>query len=224
MIYKSYSELEGKHSFFSPSQSSWLNWFLDYKDGKLTKDQLYEIVYNAYSSKVAADNGTKIHEIACKWIKRGRHLPKSKVALRAILWDEIGKDSDFVDDLVLQTLYMYVNDAIDNSMTPELTLKMSDDAFGTTDCVCMQKGKRKDILKIHDLKTGKTPAKMRQLFVYAAYYCYDYNIDPKSIDIECKIYQLGEIQVDHPDPEFIQLIIDSVNFGTDIVSKMKGER
>lgn len=222
MIYKNYSELEGKHSFFSPSQSTWLNWFLDYKDGKMTKKDLYDMVRESYASKVAKDNGTKIHEIACKWIKLGRHLPKSRIALRTLLWDEIGKDSDFVDDLVLQTLYMYVNDSIDEGMTPELGIKMSDDAFGTSDSIVLKKGTHRDVLKIHDLKTGKTPAKMRQLFIYAAYFCYDYDIDPRSIDIECKIYQLGEVKVDSPDPEFIQFIIDSVKFGSDIVSKMKG--
>ena len=154
--------------------------------------------------------------------RRGRHLPKSRIALRTLLWDEIGKDSDFVDDLVLQTLYMYVNDSIDEGMTPELGIKMSDDAFGTSDSIVLKKGTHRDVLKIHDLKTGKTPAKMRQLFIYAAYFCYDYDIDPRSIDIECKIYQLGEVKVDSPDPEFIQFIIDSVKFGSDIVSKMKG--
>ena len=79
MIYKNYSELEGKHAFFSPSQSSWLNWFLDYKEGKMTKEQLYDAIHEAYASKVAKDNKAKNIEMKELGLKKLAYPIKKEI-------------------------------------------------------------------------------------------------------------------------------------------------
>ena len=95
-----------------------------------------EKVEETYSKWRAAQKGTKLHAFAADCIRLGQKLPRSK-----------------------QTLNMYVNDAIGFKMTPEQILYYSPNCFGTADAIIF----RNDFLRIHDLKTGETPAKMEQL-------------------------------------------------------------
>lgn len=92
-----------------------------------------EKVEETYSKWRAAQKGTKLHAFAAECIRLGQKLPRSK-----------------------QTLNMYVNDAIGFKMTPEQILYYSPNCFGTADAIIF----RNDFLRIHDLKTGETPAKM----------------------------------------------------------------
>ena len=84
-----------------------------------------------------------------------------------------------------QTLNMYVNDAIGFKMTPEQILYYSDNCFGTADAILF----RNNFLRIHDLKTGKIPAHMEQLEIYAALFCLEYKVKPADIEMELRIYQ-----------------------------------
>lgn len=95
----------------------------------------------SYRNYLATLKGTELHDFAARCIKLGQKLPKSK-----------------------KTLNMYVNDAIGYRMTPEQVLYYSDNCFGTADSISF----KDSLLRIHDLKTGVTPAHMEQLEIYAA--------------------------------------------------------
>ena len=114
---------------------------------------------------------------------------------------------------------MYVNDAIGFKMTPEQVLFYSENCFGTTDAISF----RNNFLRIHDLKTGVTPAHMEQLMIYAALFCLEYRIKPSEIDIELRIYQSDEIIVFNPTAEDIVPIMDRVVTSDKIISKIKQE-
>ena len=63
---------------------------------------------------------------------------------------------------ILETLLPFVNDAIGFRMYPEIILYYSINCFGTTDAIIFDEFNK--ILRIHDFKSGITPAKMDQLF------------------------------------------------------------
>ena len=101
---------------------------------------------------------------------------------------------------------MYVNDAIGFKMTPEQVLYYSEFAFGTADAISF----RNNMLRIHDLKTGVTPAHMEQLLIYAALFCLEYNHKPGEIKMELRLYQNDEIVHHEPTAEDIAPIMDKV--------------
>ena len=90
---------------------------------------------------------------------------------------------------------MYVNDAIGFKLRPEQILYYSPNCFGTADAIDL----RGDLLRIHDLKTGKVPAHIEQLMIYAALFCLEYGIKPSDIDTELRIYQGDDILVENYD-------------------------
>ena len=85
-------------------------------------------------------------------------------------------------------------------MTTEQVLFYSDNCFGTTDTICF----RNNFLRIHDYKSGVTPARMEQLEIYAALFCLEYKKKPSDIDIELRIYQSNEILYHEPTSEDIR--------------------
>ena len=112
-----------------------------------------------YANRKAAELGTRLHAWAAETIKLGIKQPKSK-----------------------KTIYQYVNDAIGFKMEPEVVLFYSERFFGTADAISF----RNNVLRIHDLKTGKTPVHIEQLMVYAALFCLEYRVKPSDIEIELK--------------------------------------
>ena len=150
----------------------------------------------SYRSYLATLKGTELHDFAAKCINLGQKLPKSK-----------------------KTLNMYVNDAIGYRMTPEQVLYYSDNCFGTADSISF----KDNLLRIHDLKTGVTPAHMEQLEIYAALFCLEYKIKPADIDIELRIYQSDDILVFNPTVEDIVPIMDKIITSDKIISKIKEE-
>ena len=135
------------------------------------------------TNKQAAEMGTRFHEWAKQTIDLGIKQPKSK-----------------------KTLYAYVNDAIGYKMSTEVILYYSPRFFGTADAISF----RHNCLRIHDLKTGKTPVHVEQLLVYAALFCLEYKVKPGDIDIELRIYQNDDILVIEPTAEDIVPIIDKI--------------
>lgn len=135
-----------------------------------------------FSKYRAAQKGTELHALACQAIKLGVKLQ--------------GKN----------TLSLYVNDAIGFKMEPEVLLYYSDNCFGTADTVSF----RKNFLRIHDYKSGVTPASISQLEVYDALFCLEYGIKPNDIETENRLYQSGEVLVHHPEPEIIFAIMDKI--------------
>lgn len=128
------------------------------------------------------------------------------------------------------TLAMYVNDAIDQKMTPEVILCYNEFAFGTADAIFFDERTMK--LKIFDLKTGATPVikfddlgfcVLEQCEIYAAYFCLEYDIDPSLLDIELRIYQNGERFIEVPDLDRLLTICSIVKHHSDILYMLKGE-
>lgn len=136
-----------------------------------------------YKNYLATLKGTELHDFAAKAINLGVKLPKAK-----------------------KTLNMYVNDAIGYSMTPEQVLYYSPNCFGTADSISF----RNNFLRIHDLKTGETPAHIEQLMIYAALFCLEYRVKPGEIKFELRIYQFDDIMICNPTVEDILPIMDKI--------------
>lgn len=155
-----------------------------------------ERTLEVYSNKKAAELGTRLHAWAKETIDLGIKQPRSK-----------------------KTLYSYVNDAIGFQMSTEVVLFYSERFFGTADAISF----RDNVLRIHDLKTGKIPVKMEQLRIYAALFCLEYRIKPGTIDIELRIYQNDEILYDMPTAEDIGPIMDKIIHLNKILEKLEYE-
>ncbi len=151
---------------------------------------------HAYNKFQATKKGVILHAFAAQCITLGQKLPKSK-----------------------KTLNQYVNDAIGYRMMPEQILYYSDNCFGTTDAISF----RKNLLRIHDLKTGETPAHMEQLEVYAALFCLEYDMHPSKIDIELRIYQNDDVLVLNPETDMIDSIMQKIIVFDKAINKIKYE-
>lgn len=142
-----------------------------------------EKLIRTYTALQAKARGTRLHELAKELIELKIRLPEN-----------------------IETLNMYVNDAIDLDMTPEQVLFYSEYAFGTADAISF----RQNRLRIHDLKTGSGRTSMIQPEIYAAYFCLEYDVNPKDIFIELRIYQNCEVAIHEPDPDEIFHIMDKI--------------
>ena len=151
-------------------------------------------VADAYRNFLATQKGTMLHAFAAQCITLGQKLPKSQ-----------------------KTLNMYVNDAIGFKMTPEQILYYSDNCFGTADAILF----RNNFLRSQDLKTGKIPAHMEQLEIYAALFCLEYRVKPGDIEMELRIYQNNEILYHNPTAEDIAPIMDSIITFDKVIKKIK---
>ena len=117
-----------------------------------------------------------------------------------------------------KTLYAYVNDAIGFQMSTEVVLFYSERFFGTADAISFRNG----VLRIHDLKTGKTPVHMEQLEIYAALFCLEYKVKPGEIEMELRIYQNNEVIVHNPTAEDIVPIMDKIVHLNKILERLDG--
>lgn len=148
-----------------------------------------------FNNKKAAEMGTKLHHWAKETIDLGIKQPRSK-----------------------KTLYAYVNDAIGFQMETEVVLYYSDYFYGTADAISFRDG----ILRIHDLKTGKTQVKREQVMIYAALFCLEYKVDPKDIHIECRIYQNDDVDIFEPTVENIVSIINKIVHFNKLLERYEG--
>lgn len=153
-----------------------------------------EKLVQTYRNSLAVQRGTELHEFAAQCIRLGQKLPRSH-----------------------RTLNMYVNDAIGFHMTPEQVLYYSDNCFGTADSISF----RNNFLRIHDLKTGTTPASMDQLLIYEALFCLEYRVDPRKIQNELRIYQLDDMQIMNPEPDVIIDICDRIKRADKIINQIR---
>ena len=136
-----------------------------------------------YMNRKASEMGTRLHAWAKDTIDLGLKQPRTK-----------------------KTIYAYVNDAIGYRMETEVVLFYSERFFGTADAISF----RNNLLRIHDLKTGKHPANMEQLEIYAALFCLEYKVKPSDIKMELRIYQNDEIIVHIPESEDIVKIMQKI--------------
>lgn len=152
-----------------------------------------------YINRKAAEQGTKLHQWAKDTIDLGIKQPRSQ-----------------------KTLYAYVNDAIGFKMSTEVVLYYSDRFFGTADAISF----RDNVLRIHDLKTGKVGKiedHMEQLEIYAALFCLEYKIKPGEIDMELRVYKTDKVLVHTPTAEDIVPIMDKIIHLNKIVEKIDKE-
>lgn len=150
----------------------------------------------AYARFMSIQRGTELHDLARRLISLGVRLPKSN-----------------------HTLNMYVNDALSYHMRPEQILFYSPNCFGTADAICF----RKNLLRIHDLKTGVTPASMHQLEIYTALFCLEYGYKPDRIDIELRIYQSDDVEIHQPEAMDISAIMDKIVTFDKVIERLKTE-
>ena len=150
----------------------------------------------SFRNALAAQRGTELHEFAAQCIRLKQKLPRAN-----------------------KTLNMYVNDAIGFGMTPEQPLYFSENCFGTADTISF----RNKFLRIHDFKSGVTPAKMEQLEIYAALFCLEYNHKPGDIEMELRIYQCDQVMVHNPTAEDILPIMDKIITFDKIIDRIKIE-
>jgi len=136
-----------------------------------------------YVTVRAAQRGTELHAFAHEAIRLGIPLPETPT-----------------------TLNMYVNDGIGYKMEVEQPLYYSDNCFGTPDTLCFRDG----LLRVHDLKTGVTPASAHQLEIYVALFCLEYVITPHEIELELRIYQNDQVAYFQPFAETIVHIMDKI--------------
>ena len=153
-----------------------------------------EKLISVYEKRIlAVERGTRLHEYACSAIELNRKQPKSK-----------------------DTVCMYINDAIGYRMTPEQTLYYSDLCYGTADAIMFDP--KKKLLRIHDLKTGETPAHMDQLITYAALFFleyqnqikFEYGLTINDIMVELRIYQNCEVVPYLPSPDELLTRMDTI--------------
>lgn len=145
----------------------------------------------------AARRGTELHAFAHEAVRLGIKLPRGS-----------------------KTVNAYVNDAIGYRMHVEQTLVYSTNCYGCADSIAFAK----DLLRIHDLKTGTIPGSMHQLEIYAALFCLEYGAKPGQIEIELRIYQNDAIEISIPEVDLIaHLMSKIVVFDQHIENlKMKG--
>lgn len=140
-------------------------------------------LYEVFMNTMDAALGTRLHSFAAEAIRLKRRMP---------------------DDT--QTLNSYVNDAIGFRMSPEVILMATPNAFGTADAI----GFHDNVLRIHDLKNGVTPAKWDQLLIYACYFLIEYRFKPNEIKIILRIYQNDTIMELEPELDDLTHIIDKI--------------
>ena len=155
-----------------------------------------EKALEVYQNKKADEMGTRLHEWAKQTIDLGIKQPKSR-----------------------KTIYAYVNDAIGFKMDTEVVLFYSERFFGTADAISFRNG----MLRIHDLKTGKTTVHMEQLMIYAALFCLEYKVKPEEIEMELRIYQNDQVIFHNPTPDEISNIMEQIVRLDKLLSKVDRE-
>lgn len=215
MNYNAHLELRGKHAAFGASQSGW---------SEKSPEEILEWHIRSYAQSV----GTAIHDICRKHIKRRFKLTKSaKNEIILSLIEDYGIPLYVIDgmanfDILYATAMLYVNDAIAFRMVAEQPVCYSDLFFGTADSITELDYifDRKE-LRIHDLKTGIQPAKMRQLEIYAAEVCLEYGLHPEELNTELRIYQASEILFHKPTPDELYFRMDQIKQYDAIVNNIR---
>lgn len=207
MNFNKHSEYEGKHALLSASKYSWLN----YDDDK---------IMGAYISSFATTIGTLVHAYAKDKILYRQPMEDNRSEKNALLLHLLKNDIPFqvipLDNL-FYNLIPYVNDAIGYKMTPEQVLYYSDFSFGTADAISFSR----NVLRIHDLKTGMTPASMDQLMIYAAWFFLEYKkeVNFQRSRTELRIYQNQEVVVHTPTNSEIAAVMEKVIHGATLIER-----
>ncbi len=199
MTFNTHSELEGRHAILSPSKPYWLNY----------DDEARE---RFYMSSYATEIGTLVHEYACDRIKFKMPIDIENDEAKTGLLLHLLKNGIPFGVIDLDRLFInmvpYINDAIGYRMQSEVKLKYSELCFGTADAI----GVRGKMLRIHDLKTGTSPAHMDQLLAYTALFFHEYKRDyrPTTMKVELRIYQNNDVVIHQPELDEIRSAMDRI--------------
>lgn len=213
------------HAPFPPSQPSWVR----YTDAQ---------VIEAFKNKYRSDIGTEIHEWASHQIILGSKPSGIREVERGVkthIYEKYMVDTSktydprvgsiFLDHLrylpgeAYLSVKMFVCDSIGFRMESEQKLSVSKVIEGTADAVRFYP--KDNLLRISDLKTGSRPAKIEQVFIYAALYCYENRLDPLKTNFEARIYQNGEIYIEQPTGEEIKSLLNTILHINEVVSKFE---
>lgn len=141
-------------------------------------------------NRLATEKGTRFHSLAAELIALKVKLPRKQ-----------------------ETLNLYVNDCINYAMEPEVMVYHSEYCYGCMDAHSFN-GK---VLRIFDLKTGETATRMEQLLIYAALYCIQHHLDPRSIEIILRKYQYCTYEEYRPTGDEIVWYVDRIRTRAAIV-------
>ena len=176
------------------------HWELEGKHAFLSASKYHWLNYDidrlisVYENNQAKMRGTLLHQFACDAINYGIPLAEDGTTLSA-----------------------YVNDCIQDGMSPEVILYYSNNCFGTADAVSFD-GKE---LRIYDLKTGKTQASMKQLLIYASLFCLEYQVNPNDILTHLRIYQNNEVLINDPEPNELWEVMDRIIAFDDVLRSVQ---
>lgn len=151
---------------------------------------------DTYLNEKRKQEGTELHELASNLIVKRIKVAKLRKAFN-----------------------LFVNDAIGFNMHSEQVLVYSRYAFGTADAISFRDGE----LRIHDLKTGVSKPSFKQLNIYAALFCLEYNVDPDTISIVQRLYQFNDFTEEIPEPGVIRQTMEKIVEMNTIVSGMDTE-
>ena len=205
MNWNQHRNLEGSHAFLSASKYSWLS---------KTNEEIVQSYTNSFSQAI----GTLSHAFAADYIRFREKLKKGDS--RTLKMDLMRKGiPEYAIDIRVfyPTVMQYVNDSIDFMMDPEVLLYYSDLCFGTADSIQVSNG----VLRIHDLKTGSTVAKIDQLKIYAALFYLEYGQKPERLRTELRIYQSDDIIVHEPEVDEIREVMDAIVEKDRVLQKLK---
>lgn len=207
MEWNHHPEIEGRHAFLSPSKHSWL---------RKTDTEIAD----AYVSSFAQQIGTMIHAYAADRIKYRYEMTEADARILKFELVRQGIPDVAIDmDYMFPTVHRYVNDCISFGMDPEVPLKYSDNCFGTADAIQF----RRKRLRIHDLKTGVSPAKIDQLMIYAALFFHEYAYKPESVRTELRIYQAGDILLCEPSAKEIREVMEIIEHEDSVITSLVSE-
>ena len=161
-----------------------------------------EKVRNRFKTSMDAALGTRKHELAKELIEMGIKLADTG-----------------------QTLNTYVNDCIGYRMQAEVLLYFSDNCFGTADAIDYRLNPRTGLmrLRIFDLKNGVTKSSEKQLWVYIALFCLEYEVDINEIEVDARIYQNDLIHTFEIDPLVILEVMAKIRRNNDIIDEARME-
>ena len=161
-----------------------------------------EKIRNRFKTSMDAALGTRKHELAKELIEMGIKLPDTG-----------------------QTLNSYVNDCIGYRMSPEVLLYYSDNCFGTADAIDFRRNPKtkKMRLRVFDLKNGVTKSSEKQLWIYIALFCMEYEIDINEIEVDARIYQNDMIAEFEIEPTVILDIMALIKRNDEIINDARME-
>ena len=212
MNFEKHLNLKGKHALLSASSWRWMN------------DDI-ESLTRRLCSQYATDIGTILHDVAYKHIKHRIKLNKfdKKNVMLELLSNGIpGVIIDEIDfDAMYDNLMTYVNDGVGFKLEPEVVLYYSNNFFGTADAIAYSERDR--FLRIHDYKSGTTPAHIEQLKIYAALFSLEYRIKPTEFESELRIYQNNNVIFHNPTADEITKVVNTIMEFDKYIYEMKEE-